>query len=35
MRTLNAKLGYRPEPSRSTLTMRGPADVRLEHGHGG
>ena len=31
MRTLNAKLGYRPEPSRSTLTMRGPADVRLEH----
>ena len=35
MRTLNAKLGYRPEPSRSTLTMRGPADVRLEHGHDG
>lgn len=32
MRTLNAKLGYRPEPRRSTLTMRGPADVRLEHG---
>ena len=32
MRTLNAKLGYRPEPSRSTLTMRGPADVRFEHG---
>jgi mycothiol synthase len=32
MRTLNAKLGYRPEPSRSTLTMRGPADVRLRHG---
>ena len=29
MRSLNAKLGYRPEPSRSTLTMRGPADVRL------
>ena len=29
MRTLNAKLGYRPEPSRSTLTMRGPADVRF------
>jgi mycothiol synthase len=25
MRTLNAKLGYRPEPRRSTLTMRGPA----------
>jgi mycothiol synthase len=35
MRTLNAKLGYRPEPSRSTLTMRGPADVRLQHGRGG
>ena len=35
MRTLNAKLGYRPEPSRSTLTMRGPADVRLQHGHDG
>jgi mycothiol synthase len=31
MQSLNAKLGYRPEPSRSTLTMRGPADVRLEH----
>jgi len=26
MRTLNAKLGYRPEPTRSTLTMRGPAN---------
>jgi GNAT superfamily N-acetyltransferase len=35
MRTLNAKLGYRPEPSRSTVTMRGPADVRLERGRGG
>ena len=33
MRTLNAKLGYRPEPRRSTVTMRGPADVRLQHGH--
>ena len=35
MRSLNAALGYRPEPRRSTLTMRGPANVRLEHGHGG
>jgi mycothiol synthase len=35
MRTLNAKLGYRPESSRSTLTMRGPANVRLQHGRGG
>jgi GNAT superfamily N-acetyltransferase len=35
MQTLNAKLGYQPEPSRSTLTMRGPTDVRLQHGHGG
>jgi mycothiol synthase len=34
MRTLNAKLGYRPEPSRSTLTMRGPASVRLQRGRG-
>jgi mycothiol synthase len=25
MRSLNAALGYRPEPRRSTLTMRGPA----------
>ena len=33
MQSLNAKLGYRPEPSRSTLTMRGPADVRLERVH--
>jgi mycothiol synthase len=29
MRSLNAALGYRPEPSRSTLTMRGPANSRL------
>jgi GNAT superfamily N-acetyltransferase len=35
MRTLNAKLGYRPEPSRSTLQMRGPANVRLQHGRSG
>jgi GNAT superfamily N-acetyltransferase len=35
MRTLNAKLGYRPEPSRSTLTMRGPAGVRLSDGDDG
>ena len=34
MRTLNAKLGYRPDPDRSTLTMRGPAGVRLHHGDG-
>jgi mycothiol synthase len=32
MRTLNAKLGYLPDPDRSTLTMRGPAGVRLRHG---
>ncbi len=25
MRTLNEQLGYRPEPTRSTLTLRGPA----------
>ena len=35
MRTLNAQLGYRPEPTRSTLTMRGPADVRLQDGRVG
>src|SRR5262245_9643162 len=35
MRTLNAKLGYQPAPDRSTLTMRGPANVRFRHGHGG
>jgi GNAT superfamily N-acetyltransferase len=29
MRSLNAALGYRPEPSRSTLTMRGPANSRV------
>jgi GNAT superfamily N-acetyltransferase len=33
MQSLNAKLGYEPEPNRSTLTMRGPADIRLEHVH--
>ena len=27
MRTLNAKLGYRPEPSLSTVVLRGPARV--------
>lgn len=32
MRALNAKLGYRPEPSLSELVLRGPADVRLPHG---
>ena len=32
MRNLNEKLGYRPEPSLSTLVLRGPADVRLPHG---
>jgi mycothiol synthase len=32
MRNLNAKLGYRPEPSLSTVVLRGPADVRLPHG---
>src|SRR5262249_46651905 len=35
MRNLNAKLGYRPEPSLSTVVLRGPADVRLPHGDGG
>jgi mycothiol synthase len=34
MRNLNAKLGYRPEPSLSTIVLRGPADVRLPHGDG-
>ena len=33
MRNLNEKLGYRPEPSLSTIVLRGPADVRLPHGH--
>jgi GNAT superfamily N-acetyltransferase len=32
MRNLNEKLGYRPEPSLSTLLLRGPADVRSPHG---
>jgi GNAT superfamily N-acetyltransferase len=32
MRTLNAKLGYVPEPQLSKLTMRGPADIRLANG---
>lgn len=34
MRTLNEKLGYRPEPSLSVVVLRGPADVRLQHGDG-
>jgi GNAT superfamily N-acetyltransferase len=33
MRNLNAKLGFVPEPSLSTIVLRGPADVRLPHGH--
>ena len=32
MRNLNAKLGYRPEPSLSVVVLRGPADVRLRNG---
>jgi len=32
MRNLNAKLGYRPEPSLSVVVLRGRADVRLPHG---
>jgi mycothiol synthase len=32
MRTLNEKLGYKPEPSLSTVVVRGPADVRSPHG---
>jgi mycothiol synthase len=32
MRTLNDKLGYQPEPSLSTIVVRGPADVRSQHG---
>jgi mycothiol synthase len=32
MRALNEKLGYRPEPSLSTIVLRGPADVRSRHG---
>ena len=34
MRSLNAKLGFLPEPSLSTVVLRGPADVRLPHGDG-
>jgi mycothiol synthase len=33
MRNLNAKLGYRPEPSLSAVVLRGPADVRLQRGY--
>jgi GNAT superfamily N-acetyltransferase len=32
MRSLNAKLGYRPDPSRSTIVVRGPASVRFARG---
>lgn len=32
MRSLNAKLGFVPEPSLSTVVLRGPADVRWPHG---
>jgi mycothiol synthase len=32
MRSLNEKLGYRPDPSRSTIVVRGPADVRFARG---
>jgi GNAT superfamily N-acetyltransferase len=32
MRSLNAKLGYRPEPSLNTVVFRGPADVRSRRG---
>jgi GNAT superfamily N-acetyltransferase len=35
MRSLNAKLGYKPEPSLNTLVFRGPADVRSRRGHDG
>jgi mycothiol synthase len=35
MRSLNAKLGYRPEPSLNTVVLRGPADVRSRCGHDG
>lgn len=35
MRTLNAKLGYKPEPSLNTVVLRGPVDVRSESGHDG
>jgi mycothiol synthase len=33
MRSLNAKLGYRPEPGLNTVVFRGPADVRSRRGH--
>jgi GNAT superfamily N-acetyltransferase len=33
MRTLNEKLGYKPERSLSTVVVRGPADVRSPHGN--
>jgi GNAT superfamily N-acetyltransferase len=32
MRSLNAKLGYKPEPSLNTVVFRGPADVRSRRG---
>jgi len=32
MRSLNAKLGYTPEPSLNTVVLRGPADVRSRRG---
>jgi mycothiol synthase len=32
MRSLNAKLGYMPEPSLNTVVFRGPADVRSRRG---
>jgi RimJ/RimL family protein N-acetyltransferase len=35
MRTLNAKLGYTPEPCLNTLVLRGPADVRSRRGDDG
>ncbi|HSC73030.1 MAG TPA: GNAT family N-acetyltransferase [Gaiellaceae bacterium] len=35
MRSLNAKLGYRPEPGLNTVVFRGPADVRSRRGHDG
>jgi mycothiol synthase len=35
MRSLNAKLGYKPEPSLNTVVFRGPADVRSRRGHDG
>ena len=35
MRSLNAKLGYTPEPRLNTLVLRGPADVRSRRGDDG